>query len=86
VWAPSDITALALAAGGRMLQWDEFLDVLEASEIDEDDLVAQIRRAKNEAKTWQPVGFARSGVFCSTGVPCQHQSSQTWKPDGKKVR
>jgi hypothetical protein len=72
-WSPADIRRLAVAAGGRMLKWAEFLDVLkDPSFLSEQDFTRQ---------NGQVIDHARSGVYCSTGVDCDHQDGQTWQPD-----
>jgi hypothetical protein len=72
-WSPADIRRLAVAAGGRMLLWDEFLVILKEKSF----LDATVFTRQNGTV----IDHARSGVYCSTGVECEHQRNQKWQPD-----
>lgn len=65
VWTPADIRKLAVAAGGTLMQWDDFLAVLAESQITPDRLTSD----------GQTITHARSGRFCTTGAPCQFQQN-----------
>ena len=69
-WSPANIRALAVAAGGTMLPWTAFLRVLQDSFI----------KASNfKDSSGKLIDYARSGRYCSTGVPCKYQSGETWR-------
>jgi hypothetical protein len=74
-WSPADVRALAVAAGGKMLKWTEFLDVLKQSFIKADAF---------KGETGLVIDYARSGRFCSTGAKCKYQSGEKWTGDKKK--
>jgi hypothetical protein len=68
-WSPADVRRLADAAGGTHMTWVDFLEVLKKSNITAKDF---------------PTTNARSGVYCSTGAPCDYQKTEKWKPDSTK--
>jgi hypothetical protein len=65
VWTPSDVAKLARAAGGKHMTWEQFLGVLKYSDITWDQMI--------DSDTNMRIERARSGVYCSTGVPVWHQ-------------
>jgi hypothetical protein len=58
-WTPADVKKLALSAGGTLMRWDDFVEILEQSGINMFGWPTQ----------------ARSGRFCSTGVPVKYQQN-----------
>jgi hypothetical protein len=58
-WTPADVKKLALRAGGDLMRWDDFLDVIEDSGIVTIGWPTQ----------------ARSGRFCSTNAPVRFQQA-----------
>jgi hypothetical protein len=61
VWAPSDIRRLAESVGGTRTTWNGF-------------------RIKLQQAGFGPADFgnikmARSGKYCSSGAPCEHQTN-----------
>lgn len=66
-WTPADVKRLALKAGGRAMQWTEFLTILEAS---------QIKPSFFMDSQGQVITMARSGKYCSTGAPCKFQPQE----------
>lgn len=64
-WTPADVRELAVSAGGIYLTWARFRNRLVQA--------GQNRAIQDIAATG--VTHARSGAFCSIGVPCRHQGS-----------
>ena len=72
VWAPVDITKLAMAAGGVQMQWDDFLDNVLVGPSDD----ADPRNYNLETERGREINCARDAVFCSTGAPCRFDNGQ----------
>lgn len=67
VWTPADILKLALEAGGELMEWAEFLDI-----VDEDNFQANPTFYPDlKDHNGRRIDCARDRAICTTGAKCR---------------